>query len=225
MTMHPTEAELHDHADGLLPEADAARMDAHLAECGECAAFVARVHSLTAALSALPRAGDPARDLWPEVAARTTDAPEGVIPFPSAAARTRREPSRSVVLQRVAAAVLLFAGGVGVGRVTGARPEPAPQPIAAVEQPASPMEAAARVQRAGTEYVAAVAAFASFTGTASERDIMQGREAAFAAMYGAAKELTRVPAQDSSATEIYRTVSGTRGSLVSTETQRGHVRF
>jgi|GEM_PF-2806925 len=224
MTMHPTEAELHDHADGLLPEADAARMDAHLAECGECAAFVARVHSLAAALSALPRAGDPARDLWPEVAARTTDAPEGVIPFPAAAARARRGPSRPVVLRR-AAAVLLFAGGVGVGRVTGARPEPAPGPVFFAERPASPMEAAARVQRAGTEYVAAVAAFASFTGSADERDMAQGREAAFAAMYGAAKELTRVPARDSSATEIYRTVSGTRGSLVSTEMRRGHVRF
>jgi anti-sigma factor RsiW len=225
MTMHPTEAELHDHADRLLPEADAARMDAHLAECDECASFVARAHSLAAALSALPRAGDPARDLWADIEARTTDVPEGVIPFPSPAARVRREPSRSVVLQRAAAAVLLFVGGVGVGRVTGTRAEPAPQPIAAAEQPATPMEAAARVQRAGTEYVAAVAAFTSFSGSASEREMMQGRDAAFAAMYGAAKELTRVPARDSSATEIYRTVSGTRGALVSTETQRGNVRF
>jgi anti-sigma factor RsiW len=225
MTMHPTEAELHDHADGLLPEADAARMEAHLAECGECAAFSARVRSLAAALSALPRAGDPARDLWPAVAARTVEAPEGVIPFPTAAARARRDPSRVVVLQRAAAAVLLFAGGVGVGRVTGTRAEPAPAPIAAVGQPASPMEAAARVQRAGTEYVAAVAAFASLTGTANEGEMMQGRDAAFAAMYGAAKELTRLPAPDSSATEIYRTVSGTRGALVSTETERGNVRF
>ncbi len=223
MTMHPTEAELHDHADGLLPEADADRMEAHLAECDECAAFSARVGSLAAALSALPRAGDPARDLWPGVAARTVDAPEGVIPFPTAAARAKREPSRVVVLRRAAAAVLLFVGGVGVGRVTGVRVEPAP--VAVAEQPATPMEAAARVQRAGTEYVAAVAAFASLTGYASEGEMMQGRDAAFAAMYGAAKELTRLPAPDSSATEIYRTVSGTRGALVSTETRRGDVRF
>ncbi|KAL9024139.1 MAG: hypothetical protein Q9196_006735 [Gyalolechia fulgens] len=67
--------------------------------------------------------------------------------------------------------------------------------------------------------------FASLTGYASEREMMQGRDAAFAAMYGAAKELTRVPAPDSSATAVYRTVSGTRGALVSTETQRGNVRF
>jgi len=217
MTMHPTEAELHDHADGLLEDGDAARMEAHLAACGECAAFSARVRSLAAALSALPRAGDPARDLWPEVAERTVDAPRGVIPFPTAAARARRAPSRTAALQRAAAAALLFIGGVGVGRVTGARAEP--------EQPATAMEAAARVQRAGTEYVAAVAAFTSFTHSASQGEMAQGRDAAFAAMYGAAKELTRLPAPDSSATEIYRTVSGTRGALVSTETERGNVRF
>ncbi|HEU4453571.1 MAG TPA: zf-HC2 domain-containing protein [Longimicrobium sp.] len=219
--MHPTEAELHDHADGLLSDGDAAWMDGHLAECGECAAQAARIHSLAAALSALPRAGEPARDLWPAVAQRTVDAPDRVIPFP-AAARLRRSPSSSVALQRAAAAVLLFVGGVGVGRVTRAPAEPATT-IAVAEQPATPMEAAAQVQRAGTEYVAAVAAFASLTDSASEGERAQGREAAFAAMYGAAKELTRVPARDSSATAIYRTVSGTR-HLVAAET-RGNMRF
>ncbi|HEX8693981.1 MAG TPA: zf-HC2 domain-containing protein [Longimicrobium sp.] len=208
MNEHYGEATLHDYADGTLPPGDEAAVAAHLATCGECRGRVERVRALTAALGALPRRAEPACDLWPGVEARTVEPDRRVIPFPAAVAPFHRRSAPSAAWQRAAAAVLLFVGGVGIGRTTTAAA--GPDPALPAETPATAMEAAARVQRAGTEYVAAVAAFAALTGQAEPAELAQGREAALAAMYGAAKELTRLPSRDSSASTIYRTVSSTR---------------
>ncbi|HYJ79395.1 MAG TPA: hypothetical protein VEW03_07345 [Longimicrobiaceae bacterium] len=204
MTTHLTETQLNDCADGVPVDSAAA---AHLRDCDECRAAVARIRTLTAGLAALPRLGEPGRDLWPEVAALTVDERPGVIRLP--AASLRRPAAVPHGWWRAAAAVLLFAAGAGVGRATGGAPAD-PAPPAVPTYAAGPRDAAARVQRAGTEYVAAVASFAALGGTASEMELAQGRDAALAAMYGAAKELTRLSTADSSASQIYRTVSSTR---------------
>ena len=47
-------------------------------------------------------------------------------------------------------------------------------------------------------------------GNASPHEVEQAREAAIAALYGAAKELTELPGDDRSAQEIFRTVASTR---------------
>lgn len=138
-------------------------------------------------MTRLSREAAPARDLWPEIEARLNQ-PEPV----------RRRPS---ALLRIAAALLLFASGVAVGHVWG-RSET--EPVVQVEGPLAP---AAEVQRAGTEYVAALAALRQ---EPRAEVLGQGREAAFAAMFGAAHELTRLTPEDDTESEILSAVSAAR---------------
>jgi hypothetical protein len=141
-------------------------------------------------LERLPREALPARDLWPEIEAQLTR------PAPA-----RRPPA----LLRLAAALLLFASGVAVGHVWG-RSASEPPAVAPVVGPLAP---ATEVQRAGTEYVAALAALRREP-RAEVR--VQGREAAFAALFGAAHELTRLTPEDDAASQVLRTVSQARQS-------------
>jgi hypothetical protein len=108
---------------------------------------------------------------------------------------------------RLAAALRLFARGVAVGHVWGRSSAPSVDTPAAVRAE-SPLAPATEVQRAGTEYVAALAALqreprAEIRG--------QGREAAFAAMFGAAHELARLTPEDDTESEILSAVSEVRG--------------
>lgn len=142
----------------------------------------------------LPREAAPDRDLWPEIQARLTAQPVPV----------RR---RSPLLLRLAAALLLFAGGVAVGHVWG---RSSVEPPAAV-QADSPLAPATEVQRAGTEYVAALAALRREP-RAEVRG--QGREAALSALVGAAHELARLAPGDAAASEVLSTVSQARDRSV-----------
>lgn len=107
----------------------------------------------------------PGRDLWPEVAERI------------AAPRTTR-------WQQAAAAVLLF----GAGALTGAlvRGNPPTEPFAATAD--SPLHAAAAVQRAGSDYLAAVAQLREI-GAADETLRTQGYEAALNVLSVSAEEV------------------------------------
>lgn len=146
-------------------------------------------------LDQLPREAAPARDLWPEIETRLRDEPVPV---------QRRSPR----FLRLAAAVVLFASGVAVGLVwsrSTAAVMPAADTTAAVHA-RGPLAPATEVQRAGTEYVAALAALqrerrAEIRG--------QGREAAFAAMFGAAHELARLTPEDDTESEVLSAVSRT----------------
>lgn len=141
-------------------------------------------------IARLPREAAPARDLWPEIEARLNQ------PLP-----VRR---RSPRFLRLAAAVLLFASGVAVGHVWG-RSSAGPS---ATVQAQGPLAPATEVQRAGTEYVAALAALQREP-RAEVRG--QGREAAFAAMFGAAHELTRLTPEDDTESEVLSLVSEAHG--------------
>lgn len=144
-------------------------------------------------LGDLPREALPARDLWPEIEAHISQ------PAP-----TRRPTS---VLLRLAAALLLFASGVAVGHVWGRSSVETP----AVVQEESPLAPAVEVQRAGTEYVAALAALRSEP-RAEIRG--QGREAALSTLLGAAHELTRMTPEDDTASQVLSTVSRARDGKV-----------
>lgn len=144
-------------------------------------------------LDQLPREAAPARDLWPEIETRLT-----TQPLPAR--------HRSPLFLRLAAAILLFASGVAVGHVW-APPEAEP-PVAQTRGALAP---ATEVQRAGTEYVAALAALrreprAEIRG--------QGREAALSALVGAAHELARLAPEDAAASEVLSTVSQAREKSV-----------
>lgn len=147
---------------------------------------------LAARLANLSREAEPARDLWPGIEAR--------IAGPAAAPR----PRRGAALLRLAAAVLIFASGVAVGRVWD-RPGSAAAPPGVQD----PLAAASEVQRAGTEYVAAVAAL-RVEPRAEVRD--QGREAALSTLVGAAHELARMSPENESASQLLSTASRARQS-------------
>jgi hypothetical protein len=142
-------------------------------------------------LDRLPREALPARDLWPEIEAR--------LGRPAPVRRTS-------TLLRLAAALLLFASGVAVGHIWG---RSSSEPPAASQVVADPLAPATEVQRAGTEYVAALAALRREP-RAEVRG--QGREAAFAALFGAAHELTRLTPEDDTESEVLSAASSARAA-------------
>jgi hypothetical protein len=140
----------------------------------------------------LPHEAAPARDLWPEIEARLSRPIGRPVPI-------RR---RTSLLLRLVAALLLFASGVVVGRSSVMAP-----PVSSASRIENPIAPAAEVQRAGTEYVAALAALRR----EPQPEVRgQGREAAFAALFGAAHELTRLTPEDDAASQVLRTVSEAR---------------
>jgi len=152
-----------------------------------------RDRELDARLARAPRQAEPARDLWPEVALAMGSS--GPARPTGARWRVPRTPLR------IAAALAVFASGVLVGQRWG---EPAPPPAPA---PEGSLAAAAEVQRAGTEYVTALARLGETSGE-GERD--QGVEAGLSALQGAAYELVRLRPDDPQTGRILYTVSEAR---------------
>lgn len=112
---HPDEGTIHSWLDGALSADEAARVEAHLKECPQCAAAVAEARGFIAGASRILTALD--------------NAPRGVIP--AAAPKRRIDPW----VWRVAATVLVVAAGtLVVVRNTGNRSEPG---FTIVEEPDS----------------------------------------------------------------------------------------
>ncbi|HEX8696643.1 MAG TPA: zf-HC2 domain-containing protein [Longimicrobium sp.] len=80
MTPHLSEATLNDYVDGLLPEAERAAAEAHLAACGRCRAEETALRGLVRRLGGLPAEVAPPRDLRPEIAARAAAGEASVRP-------------------------------------------------------------------------------------------------------------------------------------------------
>lgn len=118
---------------------------------------------------------------------------EGLLRGP----KPRRGPSRWLAS---AAGLLLFAGGVALGEYHAiVRVEAA----SATQREQDVQQTAAFVQRAGSEYVAAVARLAAIA--ASGRNVeqaAQGREAAVSAIHAAAAELQKVNPSDPTAQRL-----------------------
>jgi anti-sigma factor RsiW len=91
---HPDEGTIHSWLDGALSAEEAARVEAHVKDCPECAAAVAEARGFIAASSRILTALD--------------NAPRGVIP--AAAPKKRVDP----IVWRVAATLLVVAGGTFV---------------------------------------------------------------------------------------------------------------
>lgn len=185
MNRHLTEREILDLlAHGVKPEGEVRE---HLEACPECRTRLEAEEPLAARLDALPGELDPPRDLWPLVTSRIED--EGSRPRNGRFGWTRPA-------LRAAAAIAIFVLGAAVGRTLG--PASPDDGRYAVEDP---LAAAAEVQRAGTDYVAAVARFRAVAGTSSPV-ADQARDVALAAVHGAAWELSRLRPGDATAREI-----------------------
>lgn len=148
---------------------------------------------LAGRLRELPGEAEPARDLWPEIAARIT---ARELPRPEAASASRRRWTGFFL--RTAAALAIFAGGVWVGRGTVEAPAGIPR------AGSDPLSTAAEVQRAGSQYIAALSSLRSIEG----QPLDQGREAALSTLYGAAYELDKLPSEDLS--QVLHAVSVTQ---------------
>jgi anti-sigma factor RsiW len=101
---HPDEGTIHSWLDGALSADEAARVEAHVKDCPECAAAVAEARGFIAASSRILTALD--------------NAPRGVIP--AAAPKKRVDP----IVWRVAATLLVVAGGTFVVLRNGGREAP-----------------------------------------------------------------------------------------------------
>ena len=121
-------------------------------------------------LGALPREAGSGTDGWPAVRARIS--PGG---------------GRSRWIRAAAATLIFAAGGLG-GFLIGDRGGEA-GPSTSIDQA---LTLAAEVQRTGTEYVAALAAFAAVVDSISADVRAQGRDAAIATLFGAAHELVAI---------------------------------
>lgn len=121
-------------------------------------------------ISALPEAADVVPDQWDGIRAAIER-------------RTARRPDRRRWVQ-IAAAVTLLAAGLAGGYAAGQRQATAPR--SSIDEA---MELAAEVQRTGSEYVAALAAFTAVVDSLSDDVRLQGRDAAIATLVGAATEL------------------------------------
>ncbi|HET8655466.1 MAG TPA: hypothetical protein VFL93_08105 [Longimicrobiaceae bacterium] len=127
----------------LVAEEPTPEEAAHLAGCAECAAELAAYTEQTEALAALPMLEAPGR-VWAGIE-------DGLVER----ARTRQ---RRASWLRAAAAVVLFAGGVGAGSLArgGADAPPAPRTEA---------EAAVQLREAQAAYVAALTRYSEMTGS------------------------------------------------------------
>jgi hypothetical protein len=149
------------------------------------------------ALAALPRERDPGR-LMEERTVRALRE-EGLLAGASGR-RQQGESHREKAEGRpwwrsaaaIAAAVALFAGGMSVGQMLGAR-----QTVDAFQTVFEDGDAllAARVQRAGSDYVASLAAL-SVAGGGAAADTSQALEVALTALWAAANEIVRLAPDD-----------------------------
>jgi hypothetical protein len=101
---HPDEGTIHSWLDGALSADEAARVEAHVKDCPECAVAVAEARGFIAAASRILTALD--------------NAPRGVIP--AAAPKKRIDP----IVWRVAATLLVVAGGTFAVLKSGGREAP-----------------------------------------------------------------------------------------------------
>jgi anti-sigma factor RsiW len=226
MTMHLSEDDLHDYAGGELSPERMAGAAAHLDVCDACRAAAEPLVALTARLASLPLDGDTAHDLWPALRARlAAEERPAQVPVTKVisldAHRTRRMiPAWAA---HAAAAAVVFTLGFGGGRLSGTGDSATM--LAAADTVATAMDAAIRVQRAGTEYVAAVAQFVAFAHARDSLSVAQGREATIAACYGASRELTRLRSDDTGAVNLFRTAAAARHGALQPDTPSASVVF
>ena len=150
------------------------------------------------ALESLPREREPGRMLEERTVKALRD--EGLIGSSALTGGQMREGSGPDVRGRpwwrsaaaIAAGLALFAGGLSVGQMLGAR-QTADAFQTVFEE--GDVRLASQVQRAGSDYVAALAALTEADGTAAA-DTSQALEVALTALWAAANQIARLAPDD-----------------------------
>jgi putative zinc finger protein len=156
MMCEQVEARLDEYVDGDLDEAAFQEIELHLDGCAECRRQERVLRALIAEAAALPKEILPARDLWPEVAARLRGA-EGARLVARPAATRWVSP---MALAAAASVVLALTAGLWIrGRVSAPAPG-APQgtlrPIAAVNPASDLLDTEREYARATADLMAAI---------------------------------------------------------------------
>jgi hypothetical protein len=167
------------------------------------------------ALDALPRETDPGQLLEERTVRALRE--NGLLATSRASGITVAPPAHSVAHGRpwwrsaaaIAAGIALFAGGMSIGQMLGSR-QTAEAFQTVFEE--GDVRLASQVQRAGSEYVAALEALADVDGAAA--DSGQALEVALTALWAAANEIVRLAPDDPLAARIlqgFEARAGNRG--------------
>ncbi len=139
-------------------------------------------HDVVERLRTLPKEAAVSQDLWPTIRDRIAVGGPTSTAGRSTSRYAGRYAGRRTWL-RAAAALLIFATGAASGLAVG-REKQEPPPVLD-----DALALAAEVQRTGSEYVAALAAFASMVDSLSLDARLQGRDVAVATLFGAVTQL------------------------------------
>ena len=212
---HPRPDRLADHAAGEGSPELRGRIARHLERCAACRERM----DLLGRLSASPpfaEAAPPDGLLERILASRAESAePEAkVIPL----RRVDRRPGPALL--RLAAALALFVAGGLAGRATagsdggsdGSPSVEAPAPL-----PETPGRAALRVQRMGSDYIAALSGFRRVAAQADPRTLRQARQVTLAALHGAATELDRFSADSLPDAQLVQTIAQARERAIAAD--------
>jgi hypothetical protein len=145
MQEHITE-QLSAYLDGDLAPAESAAVETHLAECAGCRATLEELRRIVSMAASLePR--EPARDLWPEIAAKMQQAEPAVLPLRRPEGTARRFSFSGPQLAAAATLLALISGG----SVWWLQQRTGNSTIAAVDTAATPAGSAVQFV-ASTEY-------------------------------------------------------------------------
>jgi hypothetical protein len=112
----------------------------------------------------------------------------------------------SWLIAAAAMVVAAFTGGFATGQWTTSRG--VTESLLTAQQQTA-LQAAQMVQQTGSAYVTALAALAQLADSSGDHAVAQGREAAKAALYAAARELVGIVPDDPVAIQIRRLLAGT----------------
>lgn len=152
------------------------------------------------AFETLPREAEPPKGLEDRTVALLQARGVLAVPLRPLAAPTRRWHPAWLV-GALAASLALFASGIAVGQLLGARSATI---AAAVGLGSSLAERTQQVQRTGSEYVAALTALLQDTDTSDAASRERATEAALGALGAAAQEVSRLAPSDPLAAAVLR---------------------
>jgi hypothetical protein len=174
MNEHVADEQLDAYVDGELGADDRATVDAHLMVCDLCRHRREALARLVHEIGALPRESAPSTWVRASVIQATT----------TGQTLKHSRPRSSVIIRGIAASFAAAAIFLA-GRLSAS-------PQLATAQATEQAPAAMAVQRAGTEYVAALARLSAERDSLATPVLEQGQEAGLAALYAAASEFTRL---------------------------------
>ncbi len=185
ISSHPDNTTLQAYADGTLSKRNA-EVERHLRLCESCGNYVSRIRALDSALAALPeRAGHiPAID-------------DMIANYRADQNAPRHSALHNLPIVWAAAAVLLFAAGLGTGLAMDRSPSRTGNSALA-----SPTELAFEVQRTGSSYVAALARLHASAASRHGSSASMAREVAASTLYGAASEAAFILQSDPSSRNL-----------------------